>query len=199
MFDSINAAFNHAKNDIAEHNFIVESVLDVEEVLPGSEEEMDDEVDVDSVPDDVYAKIDKVIDKYVSSDKYDDTEAEELVDDDDYEDVDVSDEEINAIVSEAVSLWESSDEDDSDDDEEDDKKDDDEKSEDDNDDSDDKEEGESEDNDDEEKEEAEEDLEDMEKKKSSKKDEEGDVKVSDKELEQDLDLNFNETFDFFEY
>lgn len=197
MFDSINAAFNHAKNDIAEHNFIVESVLDVEEVLPGSEEEMDDEVDVDSVPDDVYAKIDKVIDKYVSSDKYDDTEAEELVDDDDYEDVDVSDEEINAIVSEAVSLWESSDEDDSsdDDDEEDDKKDDDEKSKGD---SDDKEEGESED-DDEEKEEAEEDLEDMEKKKSSKKDEEGDVKVSDKELEQDLDLNFNEAFDFFEY
>lgn len=189
MFDSINAAFNHAKNDIAEHNFIVESVLDVEEVLPGSEEEMDDEVDVDSVPDDVYAKIDKVIDKYVSSDKYDDTEAEELVDDDDYEDVDVSDEEINAIVSEAVSLWESSDEDDSDDDEE---------SEDNKGDSDDKEEGESED-DDEEKEEAEEDLEDMEKKKSSKKDDEGDVKVSDKELEQDLDLNFNEAFDFFEY
>lgn len=198
MFDSINAAFNHAKNDIAEHDFIVESVLDVEEVLPGSEEEMDDEVDVESVPDDVYAKIDKVIDKYVSSDKYDDTEAEELVDDDDYEDVDVSDEEINAIVSEAVSLWESSDEDDSDDDEEDDKKDDDEKSEDDNDDSDDKGEGESED-DDEEKEEAEEDLEDIEKNKSSKKDDEGDVKVSDKELEQDLDLNFNEAFNFFEY
>ena len=189
MFDSINAAFNRAKNDIAEHNFIVESVLDVEEVLPGSEEEMDDEVDVDSVPDDVYAKIDKVIDKYVSSDKYDDTEAEELVDDDDYEDVDVSDEEINAIVSEAVSLWESCDEDDCDDDDE---KDDDEeeKSEDD---SDDNEDDEPEDDDDEEKEEAEEDLEDME------KDEEGDVKVSDKELEQDLDLNFNEAFDFFEY
>lgn len=197
MFDSINAAFNRAKNDIAEHNFIVESVLDVEEVLPGSEEEMDDEVDVDSVPDDVYAKIDKVIDKYVSSDKYDDTEAEELVDDDDYEDVDVSDEEINAIVSEAVSLWESCDEDDSDDDEE---KDDDEKekSEDDSDDNED-DEPEDEDDDDEEEEEAEEDLEDMEKKNSSKKDEEGDVEVSDKELEQDLDLNFNEAFDFFEY
>lgn len=195
MFDSINAAFNRAKNDIAEHNFIVESVLDVEEVLPGSEEEMDDEVDVDSVPDDVYAKIDKVIDKYVSSDKYDDTEAEELVDDDDYEDVDVSDEEINAIVSEAVSLWESSDEDDSDDDDE---KDDDEKEKSE-DDSDDNEDDEPEDNDDEEKEEAEEDLEDMEKKNSTKKDEEGDVKVSDKELEQDLDLNFNEAFDFFEY
>lgn len=195
MFDSINAAFNRAKNDIAEHNFIVESVLDVEEVLPGSEEEMDDEVDVDSVPDDVYAKIDKVIDKYVSSDKYDDTEAEELVDDDDYEDVDVSDEEINAIVSEAVSLWESCDEDDSDDDDE---KDDDEEEESE-DDSDDNEDDEPEDDDDEEKEEAEEDLEDMEKKNSSKKDEEGDVNVSDKELEQDLDLNFNEAFDFFEY
>lgn len=195
MFDSINAAFNRAKNDIAEHNFIVESVLDVEEVLPGSEEEMDDEVDVDSVPDDVYAKIDKVIDKYVSSDKYDDTEAEELVDDDDYEDVDVSDEEINAIVSEAVSLWESCDEDDSDDDEE---KDDDEKEKSE-DDSDDNEDDEPEGDDDEEEEEAEEDLEDMEKKNSSKKDEEGDVEVSDKELEQDLDLNFNEAFDFFEY
>ena len=194
MFDSINAAFNRAKNDIAEHNFIVESVLDVEEVLPGSEEEMDDEVDVDSVPDDVYAKIDKVIDKYVSSNKYDDTEAEELVDDDDYEDVDVSDEEINAIVSEAVSLWESCDEDDCGDD--DDEKDDDEeeKSEDD---SDDNEDDEPEGDDDEE---AEEDLEDMEEKKnSSKEDEEGDVNVSDKELEQDLDLNFNEAFDFFEY
>ena len=194
MFDSINAAFNRAKNDIAEHNFIVESVLDVEEVLPGSEEEMDDEVDVDSVPDDVYAKIDKVIDKYVSSDKYDDTEAEELVDDDDYEDVDVSDEEINAIVSEAVSLWESCDEDDSDDDDE---KDDDEKEKSE-DDSDDNEDDEPEDDDDEEEEEAEEGLEDMEK-NSSKEDEEGDVKVSDKELEQDLDLNFNEAFDFFEY
>lgn len=197
MFDSINAAFNRAKNDIAEHNFIVESVLDVEEVLPGSEEEMDDEVDVDSVPDDVYAKIDKVIDKYVSSDKYDDTEAEELVDDDDYEDVDVSDEEINAIVSEAVSLWESCDEDDYDDD--DDEKDDDEKEKSE-DDSDDNEDDEPEGDDDEEKEEAE-DLEDMEKEKEncSKEDEEGDVKVSDKELEQDLDLNFNEAFDFFEY
>ena len=196
MFDSINAAFNRAKNDIAEHNFIVESVLDVEEVLPGSEEEMDDEVDVDSVPDDVYAKIDKVIDKYVSSDKYDDTEAEELVDDDDYEDVDVSDEEINAIVSEAVSLWESCDEDDCDDDDDEEDDDEEEKSEDD---SDDNEDDEPEDDDDEEKEEAEEDLEDMEKKNSSKEDEEGDVKVSDKELEQDLDLNFNEAFDFFEY
>lgn len=192
MFDSINAAFNRAKNDIAEHNFIVESVLDVEEVLPGSEEEMDDEVDVDSVPDDVYAKIDKVIDKYVSSDKYDDTEAEELVDDDDYEDVDVSDEEINAIVSEAVSLWESCDEDDCDDDDDEEDDDEEEKSEDD---SDDNEDDEPEGDDDEE---DEEDLEDMEK-NSSKEDEEGDVKVSDKELEQDLDLNFNEAFDFFEY
>ena len=195
MFDSINAAFNRAKNDIAEHNFIVESVLDVEEVLPGSEEEMDDEVDVDSVPDDVYAKIDKVIDKYVSSDKYDDTEAEELVDDDDYEDVDVSDEEINAIVSEAVSLWESCNEDDCDDDDDEEDDDEEEKSEDD---SDDNEDDEPEDDDDEEEEEAEEDLEEMEK-NSSKKDEEGDVNVSDKELEQDLDLNFNEAFDFFEY
>lgn len=183
MFDSINAAFNGAKNDIAEHNFIVESVLDVEEVLPGSEEEMDDEVDVDSVPDDVYAKIDKVIDKYVSSDKYDDTEAEEYVDDDDYEDEDIPDEEINAIVSEAVSLWESgkgeeakeAENDDSDTDKDKEKCEDDKESE------------ESEDNKDE-KEESEDSDDDEE--------DEGDVKISDEELEQNLDLNFDEAFGF---
>lgn len=182
MFDSINAAFNGAKNDIAEHNFIVESVLDVEEVLPGSEEEMDDEVDVDSVPDDVYAKIDKVIDKYVSSDKYDDTEAEEYVDDDDYEDEDIPDEEINAIVSEAVSLWENgkgeeAEDDDSDKDKE--KCEDDkecEESEDDKDEKDDSEDSDDDDDDDEE--------------------DEGDVKISDEEIEQDLDLNFDESFGF---
>lgn len=174
MFDSINAAFNGAKNDIAEHNFIVESVLDVEEVLPGSEEEMDDEVDVDSVPDDVYAKIDKVIDKYVSSDKYDDTEAEEYVDDDEYDDTDIPDEEINAIVTEAVSLWENgskAEESDEDEDSED-------KSED--------------------KKECEDDdkCEESEKDEDEEDEDEGDVKISDEELEQDLDLNFDESFGF---
>lgn len=181
MFDSINAAFNGAKNDIAEHNFIVESVLDVEEVLPGSEEEMDDEVDVDSVPDDVYAKIDKVIDKYVSSDKYDDTEAEEYVDDDDYEDEDIPDEEINAIVSEAVSLWESGKGEEAEDDDLDKDK---EKCEDD------KEREESEDSKDEKEE-----SEDSDNNEDDEGDE-GDVEISDEELEQDLDLNFNEAFGF---
>lgn len=182
MFDSINAAFNGAKNDIAEHNFIVESVLDVEEVLPGSEEEMDDEVDVDSVPDDVYAKIDKVIDKYVTSDKYDDTEAEEYVDEDDYEDVDIPDEEINAIVTEAVSLWENGGKaEESDDDETSEDK------------SKDKEECEEPEKDEDEEDESEGSDDDDDEEED---DDEGDVEISDEELEQDLDLNFDESFGF---
>ena len=185
MFDTINAAFSRAKNDLAENAFILESVLDVEEVLPGSEEELDDEVDVDSVPDNVYTKIDKVLDKYVSSGKYDDTEAEEMVDEDDYDEEDVSDEEINAIITECVSIWESAEVEDEDD--EDDDKDDDEKhsssKDDDNDDVDtsDFEPDDDFDNVDEPDEDDSEDDDDEE--------DEGDVKVSEEEMKKELNVN----------
>lgn len=107
MFAAINAQFNAQKSQAKDDQFIMESVLDVEEVLPGSEEEIDDEIDVDSVPNDVYQKVDKALDDMISSGEYDDTEAEELVDDDDLDDMEDSPE-IEAIITEAVALWESS-------------------------------------------------------------------------------------------
>lgn len=101
VFGSINSQFDKARRDRAENEFIVESVMGVEEVLPGSESEMEDIVDVDSVPDDVYKKIDAELDKIVGDPEYDDTEAEELVDDDD----DIDDNEIDAVINEAVGEW----------------------------------------------------------------------------------------------
>lgn len=98
MFDAINKQFNAAKRNAREEQFILESVMDVEEVLPGSEEDIDDVVDSDSVPDEVYKKVDEMLDKMVDAADYDDTEAEELLDDDD----DISDEELDAVITEAI-------------------------------------------------------------------------------------------------
>lgn len=99
MFDAINKQFNAAKRNAREEQFILESVMDVEEVLPGSEEDIDDVVDSDSVPDEVYKKVDEMLDKMVDAADYDDTEAEELLDDDDDE---ISDEELDAVITEAI-------------------------------------------------------------------------------------------------
>lgn len=101
MFKSINEAFNKRKADILSRERLLESVLEVEEVMPGSEDEMDDVVDADSVPDDVYKKLDAELDKIVDDPDYDDSEIEEMIDDDD----EVSDEEIEAIMDEACNAW----------------------------------------------------------------------------------------------
>lgn len=101
MFKSINEAFNKRKADILSRERLLESVLEVEEVMPGSEDEMDDVVDADSVPDDVYKKLDAELDKIVDDPNYDDSEIEEMIDDDD----EVSDEEIEAIMDEACNAW----------------------------------------------------------------------------------------------
>ena len=98
MFDAINKQFNSAKRNAREEQFILESVMDVEEVLPGSEEDIDDIIDSDSVPEDVYKKVDAMLDKFVDSNDYDDTEVEELLDDDD----DISEDEIDAVITEAI-------------------------------------------------------------------------------------------------
>lgn len=103
MFKSINGAYNAAKRAKRENELIAESVLGIEEVLPGSEEEMDDVTDVDSVPEEVYKKIDAELDKIVSDPNYDDSEADELMDDD-FDDEDENPE-IDAILDEAVSDW----------------------------------------------------------------------------------------------
>lgn len=105
MFPTINAEYRAAKRADADNSLILESVLDVDETLPGSDEEMESIVDPDSVPDDVYAKIDKELDKIVEDPSYDDTEAEEMLDDD-FDVDDISDAEIDAIMDEAVAMME---------------------------------------------------------------------------------------------
>lgn len=104
MLKAINEQFNAKKNGIAADQAIAESVLDVEEILPGSEEEIDDLVDVDSVPDDVYKKVDSALDKLLADKGYDDTEVEELLDEDD----DIDEDEIEVAIDEAVGddAWE---------------------------------------------------------------------------------------------
>lgn len=107
MLPGINDLYLKMKEDQANHRFIVESVVSTDETIPGSDEEFEDIVDADSVPDDVYAAIDKALDKFVDDPDYDDTEAEELVDDDDemfLGDIGVSDGAIEAIMDEAVDI-----------------------------------------------------------------------------------------------
>lgn len=101
MFGSINSQFSAAKNTQKNDDFIVESVLEVDAILPGSDDELEDQVDVESVPDDVYRRVDAELDKIVSSPDYDDTEIEEMVDDDD----EISDAEIDAVITEACGAW----------------------------------------------------------------------------------------------
>lgn len=105
MFSSINKGIIAAKRSAADHALINEAVLDVDEdIIPGSEEELDDVVDPDSVPDEVYQHLDKELDKMIAKDGYDDADAEELVDDDVDED-ELSDGEIDAVISEACGSW----------------------------------------------------------------------------------------------
>lgn len=106
MFSSVTKAYNAARKKWADNKFIVEAVVDVDEVLPGSDEEIDDQIDTDSVPDEAYRKIDAELDKLVSSPDYDDTEIEEMSDDDDeYDESEVDDAELDAIVDEACDQY----------------------------------------------------------------------------------------------
>lgn len=106
MFKSINEQYRREKKRLAENAFILESVLDVEEVIPGSDEELDSVVDTDSVPDEAYRKVDDVLERIVTAPGYDDTEAEEMVDDDDeLEDDEELDGELDAIIDETQGLW----------------------------------------------------------------------------------------------
>lgn len=105
MFRSINEEFERAKNARTSRRFIQESVLEVEEVIPGSDDDINDAVDADSVPDEAYRKVDAALDQLISSPDYDDTEVEEMVDADDD---DIDDSELEAIIDEAcnsVGAW----------------------------------------------------------------------------------------------
>lgn len=100
MFGSINSQFEAAKRGRAANAAILESVMGVDEVLPGSDEEMEDVVDIGSVPDSAYKKVDAMLDKLVEDPKYDDTEVEELMDGE-IDENEIDDEEFNAVLDEA--------------------------------------------------------------------------------------------------
>ncbi|MCM1231738.1 MAG: hypothetical protein NC489_16595 [Ruminococcus flavefaciens] len=103
VFSSINSQFEAAKKARNANVSIYESVMGIDEVLPGSEEEMEDVVDVGSVPDAAYKKVDAMLDKLVEDPEYDDTEAEELVDDD-IDEGEIDDAEFNAVMDEACNV-----------------------------------------------------------------------------------------------
>lgn len=117
MLDSINQKFNQEKSDRKNSKFIVESVVSDDDVVT---DEVEAAVDDESVPDHVYNKLDKELDKIVDSmSEDDDVEIEDLIDDDD-DDIDDEDEDtqiqkyftdpeanalINAALSEATTAW----------------------------------------------------------------------------------------------
>ena len=97
MLGEINKAFNSAKNNDKERRFMLESVLDDDELI-GGDDDMEDVVDADSIPDDVYKRVDAALDKMIG-DGIDDTEVEEMVDDDMS---DINSEDIDLVITEAV-------------------------------------------------------------------------------------------------
>ena len=83
MFEGISREFNQKNSDQYNERLILESVVEDDEIDLLDAISADDEVDTDSIPSDAYNRLDKVLDSIVSSEKYDETELEELIDDDD--------------------------------------------------------------------------------------------------------------------
>lgn len=104
MLSGVNAQYRNKLANTKNNAFIVESVLDVDEVMPGSDEELDDLIDVESIPPEVYEKVDQALDKLIGDDGIDDDEIEELIDDDDDLD-DEAFEELDAVINEASNAW----------------------------------------------------------------------------------------------
>lgn len=103
MLGDINKSFAHKKANIANDQFIAESVLSEEDLL----EEFEDGVDTDSIPDEVMAKVDNELDKIIGDHAdLDDDEVEEMVDDEDFDD-----EEIDIALTEAAGKYWTDDED----------------------------------------------------------------------------------------
>ncbi|MCM1230071.1 MAG: hypothetical protein NC489_08060 [Ruminococcus flavefaciens] len=104
MFGTINRLFRSEKLSLKDRRTILESVLGIDEVLPGSDEELEDNVDVDSVPEDAYKKLDAALDKIVEDPNYDDTEAEELADED-FDEDEIDDADLDAVINETCGAW----------------------------------------------------------------------------------------------
>lgn len=104
MFNAINSRFRAEKLAQKDRHTILEAVLGVEEVIPGSDDELEDSIDVDSVPEDAYKKLDAALDKIVDDPDYDDTEASEMADEN-FDEDEISDEELEAVITEACGAW----------------------------------------------------------------------------------------------
>lgn len=108
MFSEINKKIHAEKAHASELRFIMEASMEIEDVLPGSDQEIEDVIDVDSVPDNAMSELDKVLDKIVDDPNYDDTEISDMIngdDDGDESGVDISEDEIEAALNEAVVAW----------------------------------------------------------------------------------------------
>lgn len=99
MLQGVNNAFNSAKRAAREDQFILESVLGEDDILNEMDDDMDDIVDVDSVPNEVMSKVDAALDKIIGN-GIDDEEIDEMLDDD------IEDENsIDIAITEACGAW----------------------------------------------------------------------------------------------
>lgn len=99
MLQGVNNAFNSAKRAAREDQFILESVLGEDDILNEMDDDMDDIVDVDSVPTEVMSKVDAALDKIIGN-GIDDEEIDEMLDDD------IEDEDsIDIAITEACGAW----------------------------------------------------------------------------------------------
>ena len=99
MLQGVNNAFNSAKRAAREDQFILESVLGEDDILNEMDDDMDDIVDVDSVPNEVMSKVDAALDKIIGN-GIDDEEIDEMLDDD------IEDEDsIDIAITEACGAW----------------------------------------------------------------------------------------------
>ena len=110
MLGEINTAFNSARANKRNDQFIIESVLCeadelvVQSVIPGSDEELDDVIDVDSISDADYQKLDRAMEEIIGE-GLDDDEIDELLDGDDEDDMDERFNALNALIEETANLW----------------------------------------------------------------------------------------------
>lgn len=81
MFSSINKEYNKERNKLADDQIILESVVGTD-VMPMSDEEDDEIVDADSIPEAQLNKAMKHIDELIDKEDFDDLEIEDLIDED---------------------------------------------------------------------------------------------------------------------
>ena len=101
MLSDINRAYLAEQRFRREEQNLIESAIEdeIEEMLD------DEDVDSESVPAQAYSKVDALLDKIVTAKDYDDTEAEELVDDD-FDEEEIDDATFEALMSESVAIVE---------------------------------------------------------------------------------------------